>query len=53
MRCKHKREQTPRKVIQKEFLVVGNLCISPRVTVQQPEICINCLRYFEIEMSWM
>lgn len=50
MRCKRKREQTPRYVIQKQFLVVGSFCVCPRVTVQQPEICINYFRYFEIKM---
>lgn len=38
MKCKCKREQGPRKVIQKHVLVVGSLCIYPRVTMQQPEI---------------
>lgn len=37
MRYKCKGEEAPRDVTQKHFLIVGSLCIYPRVTMWQPE----------------
>lgn len=40
MRRKCKGDLAPGEVLQKHFFIVDSLCMYPRVTLQQPEICV-------------